>query len=149
MQFLGHFGAIFGAIFGVIFGAFLGYILAGLAVWTMDRVLFKPSLRQLHDHIELLPSYRSWYSATPSLVHATRVGLLHPRTGGLPLKLRYFLPPADLLASGKAAASSDLTEAVLLQRDLGLTVTLTMEKSESRSCLMPTKSLVTNLVCIH
>merc|ERR1719264_849375 len=47
--------------------------------------------------------------------------------------------------SGKAAAPADLTEAVVLQRDLGLTVTLTTEKSESRGCLMPTKSLVTNL----
>ena len=90
-------------------------------------------------------SYRSWHSTTPSLVHATRVGLLHPRTGGLPLRLRYFLPPADLVSGGKALAPTDLTEAVLLQRDLGLTVTLTLERCESRACLMPTKSLVTNL----
>ena len=97
-------------------------------------------------------SYRSWHAAaaaTPSLVHATRLGLLHPRTGGLPLRLRYFLPPADLVAAagGKAVDPADLTEAFLLQQDLGLAVTLTMERSESRGggCLMPTKSLVTNL----
>ena len=90
-------------------------------------------------------SYRSWYSTNLSLVHATRIGLLHPRAGGLPLKLRYFLPPEDLVAGGKALAAAELTEAVLVQRDFGLTVTLMLEKSEGRGCLMPTKSLVTNL----
>jgi mediator of RNA polymerase II transcription subunit 1 len=90
-------------------------------------------------------SYRAWpYPSVLSLLHSTPLGLVHPRRGGLPMKLRYFLPPGDLVSSCKGTAGGDVTEALLVDRDLGLTVTLMMEKSATQ-CLMPTASLVSGL----
>ncbi len=122
----------------------------GPAATAADKSRAWNALRCVESDLEqVFNSYRPWSSNdAQSVLHSTPLGLLHPRCGGLPLKMRYFLAPPDLLVNGGRTAlrPSDVTEALLVEKDLGLTATLAMERSDDGApCLVPTKSLISGL----
>ena len=63
------------------------------------RTSYLPSLEsELEKDLEALyNSYKNWSTGSAYFIHNTLLGLLQPRTGGISMQLRYFLPPYDLL----------------------------------------------------
>ncbi len=42
-------------------------------------------------------TYKESTASAAELVHSTPLGLVEPRRGGLPMRMRYFLPPCHLI----------------------------------------------------
>lgn len=100
------------------------------------------ALSAMESDLELI--YRSYESSCASdpwfLVHQTSCGMIHPRSGGLPMSIRYFLPPYELIdETTNTLMTAELS--TIETKDLGFVVTPTIENSEA-SCLLPLKSLV-------
>ena len=90
--------------------------------------------------------------APDTFIHNTPLGLLQPRTGGICMQLRYFLPPYDLLKTGgnvdskftdvqnRTNMSTMTLDEILLHEDIGYSATIGIEASP-RPNLLPTGSL--------
>jgi hypothetical protein len=104
------------------------------------------ALRAVERDLEaIFLGYRSWHAAAAdalSLLHDTPLGLVHSRSGGLPMRLRYYLSPYDLI-NPEGTALLPCTQDNVVRCDLGHTVTVTVEKSDV-PCLLPTTSLMGN-----
>jgi hypothetical protein len=87
-----------------------------------------------------------------TFIHNTPLGLLQPRTGGICMQLRYFLPPYHLLKHGgsvdskltglqnKTNTSTMTLDEISLHEDIGYSATVGIETSP-RPNLLPTGSL--------
>ena len=85
-------------------------------------------------------------------IHNTPLGLLQPRTGGICMQLRYFLPPYHLLEhvgtddshhsfiQNKTNMSMMTLDEISLHEDIGYSATIGIETSP-RPNLLPTGSL--------
>lgn len=62
------------------------------------------------------------------MVLRSPLGLAEPRCGGLPLRLRYFISPTDLISENEQTRLN-CTPKVLAEHDLGCSVWVTVEKS--------------------
>ena len=100
--------------------------LAWQALWTLE-----------HDLV-LIDKQQNWMTDTNHVVHKTGLGLLHPRAGGLPMKLRFFLPPYELLDPATKTILP-LTKETVVSKDLGLTATVTLHPSHDRYLLPLTR----------
>lgn len=77
------------------------------------------------------------------MIHQTPLGLVEPRVGGIPMKLRYFMPPHELLdeATGKLLPC---TIPNVSNHDLGLWMTIGIEKSVRNRPMQLTTLVCTN-----
>ena len=74
-------------------------------------------------------------------MHKTNLGMVLPRQGGLPMKIKYFLPPYDLIDE-KTNSLLKLSQDLLREKDVGHYATVVLEKSET-PVSMPTRTLMT------
>lgn len=98
------------------------------ALWTLE-----------HD-LMLIASQQSWVTDMNHLIHKTGLGLLHNRAGGLPMKLRFFLPPYELLDT-KAKTILPMSQETIVSKDLGLTATVALKHSRD-TYLLPLTSVM-------
>ena len=64
---------------------------------NIDKTRAWQALNILEHDLTLLASGQSWVTDINQLIHKTGLGMVHNRAGGVPMKLRYFLPPYELL----------------------------------------------------
>jgi len=98
------------------------------ALWTLE-----------HD-LMLIASQQSWVTDVNHLIHKTGIGLLHNRAGGLPMKLRFFLPPYELLDTASKTILP-MSQETIVSKDLGLTATVALKPSRD-TYLLPLTSVM-------
>jgi len=98
------------------------------ALWTLE-----------HD-LMLIASQQSWVTDMNHLIHKTGIGLLHNRAGGLPMKLRFFLPPYELLDTASKTILP-MSQETIVSKDLGLTATVALKPSRD-TYLLPLTSVM-------
>lgn len=77
---------------------------------------------------------------TNQMIHKTGLGMVHNRSGGIPMKLRYFLPPYELLDL-KQKTILPMNQATITSEDLGFCATITLKSSKDHY-LLPMSSLI-------
>merc|ERR1719228_1659895 len=93
--------------------------------------------------MERLSARHAWISDLGQLIHQSGgLGMVQPRAGGIPMRLRYFLPPYELLDQD-AGTILPLTVTTLDQGNLGYLATLTLRPS-TEPFLLPLSSLLTS-----
>jgi len=81
-----------------------------------------------------------WVKDLYQLIHKTGLGFVEGRAGGLPMKLRIFLPPFQLLDLEKKQLMP-LTQATILEKDLGFTLTVGIKSSTYEHILPLTQAI--------
>lgn len=94
------------------------------------------------DLLSLSQPALAWVSDIQQLIHKTPLGMVEERAGGLPMKLRIFLSPFELL-DVKEKKLLPLTQETVLAKDLGLTVTVGIRSSEEQY-LTPFTAVISN-----
>ena len=62
-----------------------------------DKAQARQALYNLEHDLSLLATGQSWVTDINQMIHKTGLGMVHNRRGGIPMKLRFFLPPYELL----------------------------------------------------
>ena len=106
----------------------------------VDKSRAWQALFHLEHDLTLLASGQSWVTDINQMIHKTGLGMVHNRSGGLPMKLRYFLPPYELLDM-KQKTLLPMNQSTITSQDLGFCATITL-KSSKEPYLLPMSSLI-------
>jgi len=82
----------------------------------------------------------SWPNDINQIIHKTRYGLVEERAGGLPMKLRIFLAPFQLIDE-KNKKLYTLNESTLITKDLGLALSVGIESCNTEHILPLTQAI--------
>ena len=75
-------------------------------------------------------------------VQSSQLGLVKPRSGGLPMRITYFMTPSEILSLGTETQTLEQIANRENDHETGLSVTLALEASHSPN-LVPITSMVT------
>ncbi|XP_023337527.1 mediator of RNA polymerase II transcription subunit 1 isoform X2 [Eurytemora carolleeae] len=81
-----------------------------------------------------------WVKHLNQLIHKTGLGLVEGRAGGLPMKLRIFLPPYQLL-DVETRRMLPMTQSTIISKDLGVTLTVGIKSSTTEHILPLTQAI--------
>jgi len=109
---------------------------------NIDKTRAWQALYNLEHDLSLLASGQSWVTDTNQMIHKTSLGMVHNRSGGIPMKLRYFLPPYELLDM-KSKTILPMNHETITSKNLGFCATITL-KSSKDPYLLPMSSLTSS-----
>jgi len=100
------------------------------------------ALYNLEHDLTLLASGQSWVTDINQLIHKTGLGMVHNRAGGIPMKLRFFLPPYELLDLEQKTILP-MNQSTITEKNLGFCATITLKPSRD-PFLLPLSSLISS-----
>ena len=130
------------------FSAFMDHLKGLISVYdlpdggNMDKTRAWQALNILEHDLMLLASGQSWVTDINQLIHKTGLGMVHSRAGGVHMKLRYFLPPYELLDM-KNKTILPMNQETITNQNLGMCVTIAL-KSSKEQYLLPMSSLISS-----
>eukprot|EP00090_Calanus_glacialis_P040316 TRINITY_DN7026_c0_g1_i1.p1 TRINITY_DN7026_c0_g1~~TRINITY_DN7026_c0_g1_i1.p1 ORF type:complete len:1050 (-),score=275.98 TRINITY_DN7026_c0_g1_i1:749-3898(-) len=130
------------------FTMFVEHIKGLMAVYDLpdcgnvDKSRAWQALYNLEHDLTLLASGQSWVTDINQLIHKTGLGMVHNRAGGIPMKLRFFLPPYELLDM-EAQTILPMNQSTITDKNLGFCATITLRPSRD-PFLLPLSSLISS-----
>ena len=109
---------------------------------NLDKTRAWQALYNLEHDLTLLASGQSFVSDINQMIHKTGLGMVHVRSGGIPMKLRYFLPPYELLDM-KQQTILPMNQSTITDNNLGFCATITL-RSSTEPYLLPMSSLISS-----
>ena len=109
---------------------------------NIDKTRAWQALNILEHDLTLLASGQSWVTDINQLIHKTGLGMVHNRAGGVPMKLRYFLPPYELLDIDNKTILP-MNQETITNQNLGMCVTIALKSSKDQY-LLPMSSLISS-----
>merc|ERR1719427_1013510 len=76
------------------------------------------------------------------IIHKTRLGLVEPRAGGLPMKLRIFISPFQLIDVNQKKLIA-MSQNTVVQKDLGLSLSVGIQSS-TKEHILPLSQAISN-----
>jgi len=128
------------------FDTFCDHVKGLLAVYDMpdcsplDKSRAWQALYTLEHDLSILSSNQSWVTDVNQMIHKTALGMVHNRAGGIPMKLRFFMPPYELLDTEKQTILP-MNQATVVSKNLGLVASVVLQSSTT-SHLLPLTSLI-------
>eukprot|EP00092_Neocalanus_flemingeri_P076564 GFUD01094984.1.p1 GENE.GFUD01094984.1~~GFUD01094984.1.p1 ORF type:complete len:1073 (+),score=247.31 GFUD01094984.1:71-3220(+) len=130
------------------FTMFVEHIKGLMAVYDLpecgpvDKSRAWQALYNLEHDLTLLASGQSWVTDINQLIHKTGLGMVHNRAGGIPMKLRFFLPPYELLDMEQQTILP-MNQSTITTKNLGFCATITLRPSQD-PFLLPLSSLISS-----
>merc|ERR1719481_108584 len=130
------------------FTMFVEHIKGLMAVYDLpecgnvDKSRAWQALSNLEHDLTLLASGQSWVTDIDQLIHKTGLGMVHNRAGGIPMKLRFFLPPYELLDM-ELKTILPMNQSTITDKNLGFCATFTLRPSRD-PFLLPLSSLISS-----
>jgi len=130
------------------FTMFVEHIKGLMAVYDLpdcgnvDKSRAWQALYNLEHDLTLLASGQSWVTDINQLIHKTGLGMVHNRAGGIPMKLRFFLPPYELLDMERKTILP-MNQSTITEKNLGICATITLKPSRD-PFLLPLSSLISS-----
>jgi len=130
------------------FTMFIEHIEGLMAVYDLpecgnvDKSRAWQALSNLEHDLTLLASGQSWVTDINQLIHKTGLGMVHNRAGGIPMKLRFFLPPYELLDM-ELKTILPMNQSTITEKNLGFCATITLRPSRD-PFLLPLSSLISS-----
>ena len=130
------------------FSAFMDHLKGLISVYDLpdcgniDKTRAWQALNILEHDLMLLASGQSWVTDINQLIHKTGLGMVHNRAGGVHMKLRYFLPPYELLDMQNKTILP-MNQETITNQNLGMCVTIAL-KSSKEQYLLPMSSLISS-----
>ena len=109
---------------------------------NLDKTRAWQALYNLEHDLTLVASGQSWVTDVNQIIHKTGLGMVHTRSGGIPMKLRYFLPPYELLDM-KQQTILPMNQSTITDNNLGFCATITL-RSSTEPYLLPMSSLISS-----
>jgi len=109
---------------------------------NVDKSRAWQALYNLEHDLTLLASGQSWVTDINQLIHKTGLGMVHNRAGGIPMKLRFFLPPYELLDMEQKTILP-MNQSTITDKNLGFCATITLKPSRD-PFLLPLSSLISS-----
>jgi len=109
---------------------------------NVDKSRAWQALSNLEHDLTLLASGQSWVTDINQLIHKTGLGMVHNRAGGIPMKLRFFLPPYELLDM-ELKTILPMNQSTITDKNLGFCATITLRPSRD-PFLLPLSSLISS-----
>lgn len=109
---------------------------------NVDKSRAWQALYNLEHDLTLLASGQSWVTDINQLIHKTGLGMVHNRAGGMPMKLRFFLPPYELLDMEQQTILP-MNQSTITTKNLGFCATITLRPSQD-PFLLPLSSLISS-----
>jgi len=128
------------------FNIFCDHVKGLLAVYDMpdcsplDKSRAWQALYTLEHDLSILSSNQSWVTDVNQMIHKTALGMIHNRAGGIPMKLRFFMSPYELIDTENKTILP-MNQATVVSKNLGLVASVVLQSSTT-SHLLPLTSLI-------